>query len=128
MSPLVRYSSLMVSFVLVGCATATVRQQDLDAWVGMPVEALESHSFFVTLPVYRSKTDSGVEIWNYSNTRDVASCYGYGGVGSCISSKSGCHNLFYIRDGVVQEYKPSGNCFTDESVQPEERSKELIKR
>ena len=34
----------MVGAILTGCAT--VRQQDLDAWVGMPVEALDTHSLF----------------------------------------------------------------------------------
>lgn len=121
---------------VVGCAM--VRQQDLDAWVGMPVEALETHSFFVTVPLYKTRTDSGIEVWNYANGSDVARCFGnayatganrYVNANSfttCSSNRVVCNNLFYIKDKVVLEYKPSGRCYTDETVQPEGRYKRLI--
>jgi len=32
---------------------------------------------------------------------------------------AGCDNIFYIQDGKVIQYKPVGQCFTDESVSPE---------
>jgi hypothetical protein len=35
--------------VLSGCAT--VHQEDLDAWKGAPVAALETHPVFMTMPV-----------------------------------------------------------------------------
>lgn len=65
--------SLFVVLVLAGCGT--VRKQDLDSWVGMPVEALDTHSLFLTVPMYKTRTESGIEIRNYANGADVASCY-----------------------------------------------------
>lgn len=127
-----------VMFTFAGCAT--VRQQDLDAWVGMPVEALETHSLFVTVPLYKTRTESGIEVWNFSNGSDVAQCFGNSfaagtnryvnanSFATCSSSRVVCNNLFYIKDKVVLEYKPSGQCYTDETVQPEGRYKRLTGR
>ncbi len=126
---------LLCAVFLSGCAT--VRQQDLDAWTGMPIEALETHSFFVTVPLYKTKTESGIEIWNFANGADVASCFGnayargsnrYVNVNSfstCSSDRVVCNNLFYIKDKIVLEYKPSGRCMTAEFLQPEARFRKL---
>lgn len=116
---------------LLGCAgTATVRQQDMDAWVGQPVEVLEMHPFFLTLPMIRTKTSSGIEIRDYANVKNMSTCEGYalGGVNAgwvsgsafsnCTSGSVGCHNIFYIKNGKVLEYAPTGNCYTDETLQP----------
>lgn len=123
---------------LSGCAT--VRQQDLDAWVGMPVEALDTHSLFITVPVYKSVTQSGMEVRNYANGGDVASCFtnaGASGKGkyasanaftTCSSNRVVCNNIFYIRDGIVVEYAPTGSCYTDETVQPQPRYRMLQKK
>ena len=35
-------TAMAIASLLAGCAT--VRQQDLDAWGGVPVEALDTHS------------------------------------------------------------------------------------
>lgn len=124
---------LLLGGLLTGCAT--VRQGDLDAWAGVPVEALDTHSFFVTVPMIRTVTDGGIEIRNYANGADFARC---GTVGNAAISRTGrsvtgsqftqcssqrvvCNNLFYIRAGKVLEYKPTGSCFTNESVRPETR-------
>lgn len=118
---------------LTGCAT--VRQPDLDAWVGMPVEALDTHSFFLTVPMIRTVTSSGIEIRNYANGADFSSCATSGSAAvsrsgkavsgsqftQCSSTRVVCNNLFYIRDGKVLEYKPSGRCYTNETVRPETR-------
>ena len=124
---------------ITSCSLMGVRQQDLDAWVGMPVEALETHSFFLTVPVYKTRTESGMEIWNYANGREVASCFGNGFSGGyngyvnvnsfsrCSSEQIVCNNIFYIRDKKVVEYKPTGRCYTDASVQPETRYRKLLK-
>jgi hypothetical protein len=120
-----------IALSVAGCAT--VRQQDLDAWVGMPVEALDTHSFFITVPMYRTVTASGIEIRNYSNGADVANCFGSAGadrvgtyVGAnafttCSSGRIVCNNIFYIKEGKVIEYAPTGRCYTDETVQPQAR-------
>jgi hypothetical protein len=119
------------SAVLVaGCAT--VNQADLDAWKGAPVEALDTHSFFLTLPMHRTVSASGIEIRNYVNLREASDC-GATRVGStllatCTATQIGCNNLFYIKDGRVLEYAPRGRCKTAAFLRPEARYLELQKR
>ena len=122
---------------LVACAGMLVRQQDLDAWVGVPTEALDTHSLFLTVPMVRTKTESGIEIRNYANGRNFGSCSGFGSANAagsyvnanafsnCTSGWVGCNNIFYIKDGKVIEYAPTGRCYTNETVQPQERYKRL---
>ena len=130
---------LLGAALLAGCAGTrppVVNQLDLDAWVGVPVIALDTHSLFLTVPMVKTVTDSGVEIRNYVNKRGVSSCggSGFGTVSSpgstlsyanfnafqnCTSGMVGCDNIFYIRDGKVIEYKPVGRCYTNEAVRPE---------
>jgi hypothetical protein len=123
--------------VVLLCSCATVRRQDLDAWVGVPVEALDTHSLFLTVPMVRARTESGIEIRNYANGRNIARCAGTGGAYSsggwvhanafsnCTSGWVGCNNIFYIRDGKVLEYAPTGRCYTDARVQPQARYRRL---
>lgn len=123
--------AVLVVSLLAGCAT--VRQQDLDAWVGIPVEALDTHSFFITVPMFRTRTDSGIEIRNYANGRDVAQCFGNASANrignfvnanvftTCSSGRIVCNNIFYIKNGKVIEYAPTGRCYTNETVQPQAR-------
>ena len=118
---------------LAACAGFLVRQQDLDAWVGVPVEALDTHSLFITVPMFRTITASGIEIRNYANGRDVASCFTSAGAShagtfvnasaftTCSSDRVVCNNIFYIKDGKVIEYAPTGRCYTNSTVQPEPR-------
>ena len=94
--------AVLVVSLLAGCAT--VRQQDLDAWVGVPVEVLDTHSFFITVPMFRTKTDSGIESRNYANGQDVAQCFGNAGANrvghfvyanvftTCSSGRIVCNN------------------------------------
>jgi hypothetical protein len=120
--------------ILSGCAT--VRQVDLDSWVGQPVAALETHPVFLTIPVVKTQTSDGTEIWNYVNGRNIGSCTGGGSVyagrvdfatynkfSSCVSGFAACNNIFYIRDGRIVRYTPVGSggmrCYTDETVQPQ---------
>jgi hypothetical protein len=112
-------------------ACATVRQQDLNAWVGVPVEALDTHSIFITMPMYRTITADGVEIRNYVNAIDVTRCFETAGASlhgnyvsgsaftTCSSGQIACNNIFYIRDDVVIEYAPTGRCYTDKTAQPQ---------
>jgi hypothetical protein len=134
---------LLITLVtLSGCQT--VRQQDLDAWRGQPVEALDTHSLFLTLPVVKTKTDSGIEIRDYVNKIGVSSCFkngfstgntnatalspynvqavsysNFSAFQNCSSRIVGCDNIFYIKNKKVLEYKPVGQCYTNETVQPE---------
>lgn len=130
--------TIAVAMSFVACAT--VRKQDLDAWVGIPVEALDTHSLFITVPMYRSITSTGIEIRNYANGADVAQCFSNASGSrtgmyvnanaftTCSSIRIVCNNIFYIKDGVVVEYAPTGRCYTNETVQPQARYLQLIKR
>jgi len=132
--------TFVVAIALTITACATVRKQDLDSWVGVPVEALDTHSLFITVPMYRSITSSGIEIRNYANGADVAQCFGSASGSktgkyvnanaftTCSSVRVVCNNIFYIKDSVVIEYAPTGRCYTDETVQPQPRYLQLNKK
>ena len=130
--------ALSIAFLLANLAgCATVRQQDLNAWVGMPVEALDTHPFFLTVPMVRTQTDTGIEIRNYANGRNFSSCAASGSASAetiglrtwvsgrafsnCTSGWVGCNNLFYVREGRVLEYAPTGRCITNDTVLPQQR-------
>lgn len=126
-----------------GCAIRQVRQSDLDAWKDVPVEALDTHSLFLTFPMVKTITESGVEIRVYSNKVGISSCtqnalstknsslsgtgntaqgmsyQNFNAFQNCSSRLVGCDAIFYIRDGKVLEVKPVGQCYTDETGRPE---------
>lgn len=121
---------------LVSCST--VRQKDLDAWVGQPVEALDTQPFFITLPMVKTVTAKGIEIRNYVNGANVGRCFisgvantytqsysNYIGTQNCINQFSACNNIFYIKAGKVLEYAPTpsgrARCATDNRVLPNSR-------
>jgi hypothetical protein len=123
-----------LALTLASCAT--VHQEDLQSWVGVPVDQLDKHPFFLTLQVVRSRAADGTEIRDYVNGRNVASCSGGGTVSSggyvdmvtynrfssCMQSFAACHNIFYIKDGLVTQYSPIGTggmrCYTTEQLRP----------
>lgn len=129
---------VMTKILLVTCLAQTVtgcmvRPEDMNAWVGMPVEALDTHSLFNTIPMRKTYTASGIEVRNYANGGIVDNCFetgrvkgigssaSYSGTVNCTTSSVVCNNLFYIKNGVVLEYAPTGRCYTDKTVQPEPR-------
>ncbi len=132
-----RFLQLTFAMVLISlisaCATTerSVRQQDLDAWVGVSVERLDTHAFFKTVPMFRTRTDNGTEIRNYAYGYDFGECFEENGaikVGDfvsgnafiqCSSSRIVCNNIFYIKEAKVLEYAPTGRCYTEEKVKPE---------
>ena len=125
---------VLAAVTLFGCAT--VRQADLDSWVGQPVSRLETHPLFLTIPVVKTQASDGTEIWNYVNGANVGMCFGGGNINTsmninyaayssfnnCISRFGACNNIFYIKDGYVTRYTPIGSggvrCYTDETVRP----------
>ncbi|MDP2093653.1 MAG: hypothetical protein Q8K50_07160 [Hydrogenophaga sp.] len=128
--------TLTLLIALAGCAT--VRQADLDAWVGQPIVALETHPVFLTIPVVKTVASDGTEIWNFVNGVNLGQCSGGGNVygkqlsyasynqfASCVQRFAACNNIFYIRDGKVQRYTPVGSggmrCYTTEQIQPQFR-------
>ena len=48
---------LIVLFV--GCSSLSVRQQDLAAWQGVPVAALDTHAVWVTVPMKKVLREDG---------------------------------------------------------------------
>ena len=60
-------------FIAVSVAGCAVRQPDLDVWVGMPVEALDTHSLFITFPMYKFEyTALRIDEWNALILKDKA--------------------------------------------------------
>ncbi len=111
--------NLLAIFVTLSLeACVTVQQGDLDAWVGQPISALESHPIFLTIPVIKSRTSDGTEIWNYANGGRAMNCSG----SDCFMRDAACNNVFYIRDGRVLRYTPVGTggvrCYTTEQLRP----------
>ncbi|HXY22591.1 MAG TPA: hypothetical protein VEI29_07895, partial [Burkholderiaceae bacterium] len=120
--------------LLAGCAAPpVVRQQDLNAWAGVPVAALDTHPFFTTLPMVRTVPEPGVEIRDYVNKKYASGCLPaasastktytmnvgtYKAFRACSENMSGCDNVFTIKNGVVTEFAPSGQCKTSEVVRP----------
>jgi len=122
-------TSILLLVVLLFTSCLAVRQSDLDVWVGMPTEALDTHSFFVTVPLVKTISDSGIEIRNYRNGFFVAQCSGVVNNATfvtCFQNEIVCNNIFYIKDKVVLEYAPTGRCYTNDFVRPEERYKKLL--
>jgi hypothetical protein len=127
--------ALATVFFVLGCTTApTVQEHDLNAWVGVSVEALDKHAFFMTVPMFRTKTENGTEIRNYAYAYDFQECFSKAGASNigdfvnedafiaCSSSRIMCNNMFYIKQGKVLEYSPTGRCDTDEKLYPNAQS------
>jgi hypothetical protein len=115
---------IILFFLLTSFLLSCVSTEDLNAWKGVPVNQLDTHSFWVTIPLIKTQTANGIEIRNYRNGRFASSCYAnsylpYQVFVNCNSGEIVCNNLFYIKDGIVLEYKPVGRCRTARFLQPE---------
>src|SRR3989442_11624345 len=71
-------TALGLCLAVSGCVS--VRQADLDSWVGQPVVTLEKHPVFLTMPVVRTVASDGTEIRNYINGRNIGHCSGGGSI------------------------------------------------
>ena len=141
-----------ISIALLGCAGAFVKQADLDAWKDVPVEALDTHSIFLTHPMIKTVTDSGVEIRVYSDKVGISSCAqnafgqsnvnvagsGYSGQGvssqnfnafqTCSSRVTGCDAVMYIQNRKAVEAKVVGQCYMNEKLRPEPGWERFVKK
>lgn len=118
--------------VLAGCALPGVKSEDVDAWAGQPVSVLETHPFFVTIPVKKTVASDGTQVWNYFNGAVASQCdstaYGSPKAGfatgeqTCATREVGCNNLFYVREGRVVQYRPvasgGARCVTTAMLRP----------
>jgi len=118
-----------------------VHQEDLDAWIGVPVEYLDMHPIFISMNLTKSISANGVEIRNYRNGGIHTSCRMVGqvatphyisnsagtfysgttysgGTPDCSSEEIVCNNIFYVKDGKVLQYLPTGRCYTDSRLRP----------
>jgi hypothetical protein len=126
---------LALAFVSLALVGGCVSKEDLDAWQGVPVAELDKHPFFLTVPFVRTTASDGTEIRNYVNGQNVASCSGGGSIfkstvdmasyssfTSCMQRFQACNNIFYIKDGRVQQYIATGTggaiCMTNETLRP----------
>lgn len=131
-----RNMSWIILAILTISGCATVRQEDLDAWQGQPISKLEAHPIFLTVPVVKTKTSDGTEIWNYVNGSNIGNCTQGGSIYSgtinyaaytqfstCVQNFAACNNIFYIKNGIVQKYTPIGTggarCYTTKQLQPD---------
>jgi hypothetical protein len=68
-------------------------------------------------------TPDGTEIRDYVNGGNVATCSYGGGSASCGETLRACHNMFYIKNGIVERYSPIGSggmqCITVEMTRPD---------
>lgn len=120
---------------LAGCAAPpVVHHEDVQVWAGIPVAALDTHRFFSTLPMVRTITPAGIEIRDYVDKRYVAGCLPsanantkiftmntgmYKAFRACSENMVGCDNVFYIDQGIVTQFAPSGQCKTSDAVRPQ---------
>ena len=105
-----------------------VQQEDLVSWENQPVSLLDTHPFFMTVPMEKIFFNDGVEIRNYHNGRIVSICSGNtnfnvnssyaNSYANCFENDIVCNNLFYIKDGKVLKYEPVGRCYKDETLRP----------
>ncbi len=106
------------------CASA--HQEDLQSWVGHPVDELDEHPVFLTMQSVRTRTPDGTEIRNYMSRRNVASCSGgetvfagnvdmatYSRFSSSMQAFAACNNIFYMKVH-ANWYR----CYTDERTRP----------
>lgn len=117
------------ALLVTSCAfMRTVRQEDLDAWRGQPVELLDAHPIFAAMDMRRTVAESGVETRNYRNagaarvTGSAKTTYQRGSSDTTFTGQERqvvCNNVFVIRAGRVVSYTPVGQCFTDERVRPQ---------
>lgn len=125
---------VLASFVLIGCAS--VRQEDLSAWNNQPISALETHPVFNTIPLVKTVTSDGTELWNFVNGAHTSSCSASAGItsntlgtslvsrstiqssyvtqaqynafSSCSARFLACNNIFTVKNGRVIRYTPIG--------------------
>ena len=130
-------TAIVLMGVLAGCASSSGRQQDLSVWQGLPVEALDTHSLWTTIPMNQVIKKNHTEIRNYTQSKPFTHCTagGSGGAGgrimannalqTCTTETFVCEYTFYINHGTIERFESKGDCFTDESLQPEPKYRKL---
>ena len=101
-----------------GCAS--VQKNTVVSWQGKHSQALETDTFFSGLPLIKTQTDEGSDIWHYlesSNSDDCLSRVSTTGFYSnqtnykffarCLRSKDSCSHIFLVKRGLITKYETS---------------------
>jgi hypothetical protein len=111
-------------------ARPLIHPGDVDAWKGAPIIELERHPFFSTVPPVVQKLSDGSELRTHKNcvsSREDIECQGvrFGALTQTTCSgeitDACCSHQFFVRGGVVEEYRPVGRCHTSCSRRPASR-------
>jgi len=129
--------TVLFFFLISSCSSILINQEVVQSWTNIPVSELDTHSWFLTVPMIKTITDDGLEIRNYRNGQTFSQCTGSGGGSgtvtgntvnvststfqNCLSGEVACNNMFYIKDNIVLEYTLVGNCRTANYLKPEYR-------
>ena len=127
------FGTVAILLTLTSCSSIMIDDDVVASWQNIPVEELDTHSFFVTIPMIKTVTERGVEIRNYRNGKSFQQCSGggnlsgsgyvsYSAFSTCVGNEVVCNNLFYVKDGLVKEYRLTGRCRTAEFLRPENNS------
>lgn len=120
-----RWMMLIAVLASVGCRG--VRQDDLNAWIGVHVNEVQTHALFSTIPKSVEDMGGGKQLWTYSNCgtgRTVTVCTPVGQNVVCSGGHeytSCCHNQFFVERDRVSGYRVTGKCYTDCSIRPASR-------
>ena len=110
----------LLAVAVAGCSMGRAKVQD--AWVGQPVEVLNTHSPFRSLPMIKVLTEGSGELRNYQNRANTHQCYTEGQVTAgqavsqatynqilaCTSRSAGCDHIFSVRGGKILDYTTGG--------------------
>ena len=108
---------LLILASLWGCATS--KQTISEAWSGVPVEALDIHSYWVTIPMKRVFRTDGREMRFYIDSGSFTYCSGGRFSYSCLSEKVTCNHIFEQCRFQYEKYEPAGRCYRKEVHLPE---------
>lgn len=118
--------AIVIILALLVTSCATVKTEDVDAWRGAPLTELETHPVFTTMNLKKEKLSDGRIMYDYvdkSTQRTDRHCYverrsGYRSCSGGDVLTYECHNQFFVRGKVVEQYRPTGSCATDCSLRP----------
>lgn len=124
---------LVILSLLVGCGSLsvfkTVRQKDLDSWKGVSIAKARMNPVFSSMNEIVRKIDDRTYIVSFRNsktytnqTKCYTSPYGFTTCSGGDTQNVTCDNQFVVVNGLIEEYRPVGICYTDCSVNADKES------
>ena len=137
-------SATFVTVVLLGCVSKTIHQEDLRAWEGGQVSALDTHPMFQTMQMVKTMGPDGTEIRHYVNGNNLDRCSGGGSLfraqvnyasykqfAACMQSVTACSSIFYINGDIITSVSRIGTggdkCLMNDAMRPGFRGSVNIK-